>query len=132
MTPDEVKHASGGRALAIGDLAANGTPGHEANLMMPYEAAGADFTAYFQFDVQDRLIAVQLVGADGVTNMIPVLTSKYGAPISDDDTDGLMRIAKWQTRDDEILALELIGIGNVPAHTTITHRARISSDTKGL
>ncbi len=100
--------------------------------MMPYEAAGSEFTAYFQFDQRDHLIAVELAGADGVTNVIPMLTSKYGAPISDDDTDGLMRIAKWQTRDDEILAMELIGIGNVPAHTTITYRARNSSDTKGL
>lgn len=91
-TPEQVQRASAGMVAPYNDRKRD-TPLLSAKLAGMYKAGSTIFTAYFSFDKDDHLAAVDLQAERGVNCDLVVfeLTKSYGPP-QDRSPHGLM---KW-------------------------------------
>ena len=105
MTSDEVVKATGNRARANPDAAAD----DDEKWMMSYLEGGVQFTAYFEFDDSGKLDKITLRPANNdCKKAFDMAGAKYGAPISSVQ-GGLGDMVKWQDAagSSRIMALAL-------------------------
>lgn len=139
MTPAQVKAASKGAAKELlPDEAADSSPkdGHvKALLGSDYVSGNFTFRAYFRFDAEQKLREVMLSNTSNGSDILDALKEKYGPPITDKSTQGVIRQTEWLTAQDHIFAFWVIDSKTLAPQggtVSVTYSARLNKANSGL